>query len=61
MNEKSRIILTSNKSNSNDNRGEVFKPSMRGLFETIERTAETTDMALRNRVARRWVHVDLLM
>jgi hypothetical protein len=61
MNEKSRIILTSNKSNSNDNRGEVFKPSTRGLFETIERTAETTDMALRNRVARRWVHVDLLM
>jgi hypothetical protein len=31
------------------------------LFETIERTTETTDMALRNRVARRWVHVDLLM
>jgi hypothetical protein len=61
MNEKSRIMLTSNKSSSNDNRGEALKPSMRSLFETIERTAETTDMALRNIVAKRWVHVDLLM
>jgi hypothetical protein len=61
MNEKSRIMLTSNKSSSNDNRGEALKPSMRGLIDTIERMVETTDMALRNRVARRWVHVDLLM
>jgi hypothetical protein len=61
VNEKSRIVLTSNKSSSNDNRGEALKPSTRGLFETIERTTETTDMALRKRVARRWVHVDLLM
>jgi hypothetical protein len=30
------------------------------LLEAIERTMETTDMALGNRVARRWVHVDLM-
>jgi hypothetical protein len=31
------------------------------LLEAIERMAETTNMAIRNRVARRWVHIDLLM
>jgi hypothetical protein len=52
MNKKNRIMLTSNKSSSNDNRGEALKPSTGrgGLFETIERTAEMTDMALRTRV-----------
>jgi hypothetical protein len=39
----------------------VLKPSTRGLLEAIERMAETTNMAIRNRVARRWVHVDLLI
>jgi hypothetical protein len=34
---------------------------MRGLLEVIERTSETTIMAIRNRVARRWVHLDLLI
>jgi hypothetical protein len=61
VNEKSRIMLTGSKTNSGDNRGEVLKPSTRGLLEAIERTAETTNMAIRNRVAKRWVHVDLLM
>jgi hypothetical protein len=32
-----------------------------GLLEAVERTMETTNMAIRNRVARRWVHIDLLM
>jgi hypothetical protein len=39
----------------------VLKPSTRGLLEAIERTTETTNMTIKNRVARRWVHVDLLM
>jgi hypothetical protein len=30
VNEKSRIMLTSNKPSSSDNRGEALKPSMRG-------------------------------
>jgi hypothetical protein len=34
---------------------------MRSLLEVIERTSETTIMAIRNRVARRWVHLDLLI
>jgi hypothetical protein len=36
-------------------------PSLRGLLEAIKRTMETTYMTIRNRVVRRWVHVDLLM
>jgi hypothetical protein len=31
------------------------------LLEAIERTAETTNMTIRNRVARRWVHIDLFI
>jgi hypothetical protein len=61
VNEKSRIMLTIIEASSSDNRGEALKPSMRSLLEAIERTTETTNMALRNRVARRWVQVDLLM
>jgi 23S rRNA-/tRNA-specific pseudouridylate synthase len=42
VNEKSRIMLTSNKTNN-----------MRGLIEAIERMAETIDMTIGNKVARR--------
>jgi hypothetical protein len=31
------------------------------LLEAIKRTTETTDVTIRNKVVRRWVHVDLLM
>jgi hypothetical protein len=58
---KSRIMLTSNKPSNNDNRGEAFKPRTRDLLESIERTTEMTNMSIITRVARRWVHVDLLM
>jgi hypothetical protein len=61
VNEKSSLMLTGSKTSSGDNRGEVLKPSTRGLLEAIERTAETTNMVIRNRVAKRWVHVDLLL
>jgi hypothetical protein len=61
VNEKCRIMLTSNEPSSSDNRGEALKPSTRGLLEAIKRTTETTNVTIRNRVVRRWVHVDLLM
>jgi hypothetical protein len=61
VNEKSRIMLSSNKSNISENQGEALKPSMRGLLQAIESTMEMTNMAIRDRVTRRWVHVDLLM
>jgi hypothetical protein len=34
---------------------------MRGLFETIERIVETTNMALKNKVGKRFMQVDLHM
>jgi hypothetical protein len=61
VNEKSRMMLTINKCSSSNNRGEVLKPSIRGLLVATERTVETTYVAIRNRIARRWVHVGLLM
>jgi hypothetical protein len=61
VSEKSRIVLTSRKISSSDNRGEAFKQSTRILLETIERIVETIDMAIGNRVTMRWVHVDLLV
>jgi hypothetical protein len=61
VNEKSMIMLTGSKTSSGGNWSEALKPSMRGLLEVIERTSETTIMAIRNRVARRWVHLDLLI
>jgi hypothetical protein len=57
----SRVVVTHRKISSTDNQGEALKPSMRILLETIERMLEMIDMAIGNRVARRWVHVDLLM
>jgi hypothetical protein len=57
----SRVVVTHRKISSTDNQGEALKPSMRILLETIERMLEMIDMAIRNRVARRWVHVDLFM
>jgi hypothetical protein len=61
MRKKNKIMPTSNKSSSNDNQGESLKPSMRGLFETIERIVETTNMALKNKVGKRFMQVDLHM
>jgi hypothetical protein len=61
VNEKSRVMMTSNKPSSSDNRGESLKPSTRDLREAIERTTEAIDVTIGNIVARRWVHVDLIM
>jgi hypothetical protein len=53
VSEKSKIRLTINKSSSSNNQGEALNLSMRGLLATIERTTETTNMAIKNRIARR--------
>jgi hypothetical protein len=43
------------------NTSESAQTKQRGLLEAIKRTTETTDVTIRNKVVRRWVHVDLLM
>src|SRR6266542_3316882 len=54
-------MLASNKTSSENNRGEVLKSGAGSLLEAIERVTETTDVTIRNRVSRGRVHVDLLM
>src|SRR6266508_3948382 len=54
-------MLTSNKTSSENNRGEALKPGAGSLFEAIERATKTTDVTIRNRVSRGRMHVDLLM
>src|SRR5438128_7273496 len=54
-------MLASNKTSSENNRGEALKPGAGSLLEAIERATETTDVTIRNRVSRGRVHVDLLM
>src|SRR6266508_3299360 len=54
-------MLTSNKTSSENNRGEALKPGAGSLLEAIERATETTDVTIRNRVSRGRMHVDLLM
>jgi hypothetical protein len=61
VNKKSRIVLSGSKTNSGNNRGEVLKPSTRNLLEAIKRMTKKADMTIWNRVAKSWVHVDLLM
>src|SRR6266508_2927201 len=54
-------MLTSNKTSSENNRGEALKPGAGSLVAAIERATETTDVTIRNRVSRGRMHVDLLM
>jgi hypothetical protein len=53
-------MVARDKYNNNHHRGEALKPSVRDLLKTIERAPETTYNAIGNRVARRWLHVNLL-
>jgi hypothetical protein len=54
-------MIALRKTSSSDHRGKALKPSTRGLFQTIKRATKTTNLAIRNKIPRRWLHVDLLM
>lgn len=41
-------------------RSEAMKPSPRGLLEDIKRTTKATNHALRNRIPKWWLHLNLL-
>jgi len=60
VNKKSRIVITWRKTSIDDNRGETLKPGPRSLLEAVERTAQPTNQAIRNRVSWRWLHIDFL-
>jgi hypothetical protein len=55
-----RVMCARDETSSGDHRGKTLKPGARGLLKAIERAPETTDHAIGNRVARRWLHVYLL-
>ena len=38
----------------------MLKPSTRSVFQTIKRVSKMTNHAIRNKIPRRWSHVDLL-
>jgi len=61
MNKQGRVMSTRRKTNSCDHRGKTLKPSARSLFQSIKRATKTTNVAIRNKIPRRWSHVDLLM
>jgi hypothetical protein len=54
-------MIALRKTSSSDHRGKALKPSTRGLFQTMKRVTKTTNHAIRNKIPRRWSHVDLLM
>jgi hypothetical protein len=60
VNEKSRIMLTSNKTSNNDNQGEALKPSTTGLLEAIENGGDDRPSETKY-TGGGDVHVDLLM
>jgi hypothetical protein len=61
MNKQGRLMSARGETNISDHRGEALKPSMRSLFQTIKKRAtKMTNHAFRNKVSRRWSHVDLM-
>jgi hypothetical protein len=53
-------MSTRRKTTSIDHRGKALKPSTRSLFQTIKRAPKMTNHAIRNKIPRRWSHVDLM-
>jgi hypothetical protein len=60
VDKESRIVFTGRKTSIDDNKGEMLKPGPRSLLKAIERTAQPTNQAIRNRVSWRWLHIDFL-
>jgi hypothetical protein len=57
---QSRIMTTSRKTSNNDHRSETLEPSTRSLLKAITRTTKATNHALRNRIPKWWLHLNLL-
>jgi hypothetical protein len=49
------------KTSSCDHRGKMLKPSPRSLLKTIKGAMKVTNHALRDRIPRWWMHVNILM
>jgi hypothetical protein len=53
-------MSTRGETSGSHRRGETLKPGARGLFEAIKRAPKTADHPIRNRIARRRLHINLL-
>jgi len=60
VDKESGIVGAGLKTSIRDNRGKPLKPGPRSLLETVKGATQTTNHAIRNRVAWRWLHVNLL-
>jgi uncharacterized protein YdhG (YjbR/CyaY superfamily) len=58
---QSRIMSIVRKTSSCDHRSKTLKPSLRSLLEAIKETMKTTNHALKNKIPRWWLHINLLM
>ncbi|RLN36400.1 hypothetical protein C2845_PM03G16960 [Panicum miliaceum] len=61
MDKESKIMVTWLEASISDNRGEVLKPGPRSLLEAVKRSTQPTDQAIRDRITRGWLHIDLLL
>jgi hypothetical protein len=60
MDKKSRIMSAGGKISSCAHRGKTLKPSPRSLLKAIKRATKMTNHALRDRIPRWWMHVNIL-
>jgi hypothetical protein len=60
VHKQSRIKTTNRKTSNSDHRSETLKPSPRSQLETIKGGTKATNHALRNRILRWWLHINLL-
>ena len=56
-----RIVVTWLEASISNNRGEVLKLGPRSLLEPVKGSTQPTNQAIRDRIARGWLHIDLLL
>jgi hypothetical protein len=61
MDKESQIMSVGGKTSSCDHRGKTLKPSLRSLVKAIEGATKVTNHALRDRIPRWWMNVNILV
>jgi hypothetical protein len=60
VDKENRIMSADGKTSSCDHRGKTLKPSPRSLLKAIKGAMNVTNHALRDRIPRWWMHVNIL-
>jgi hypothetical protein len=61
VDKESRIMSVGGKTSSRDHRGKSLKSSLRSLLKAIKGATNVTNHALRDRILRWWMHVNIIM